>query len=273
MEGILMAKPLLPDKLWEIIQPLLPARPPRPKGGRPPVDDRQALTGIIFVLKTGIPWEYLPQEMGCGCGMTCWRRLRDWYLAGVWNDVHHILLNHLRQAKRIDFSRFLVDAIHLRAVGGGSQTGPSPVDRRKLGSKMHEITDAQGVPLATRMTPANVNEVEELIPLVDAVPPIAGQVGHPRRRPDKLQGDRAYQSAAKEEELRRRKIEPVVAHKRTKHGSGLGKFRWFIERTLSWFKQFRRLRIRYERRAGFYYAFWKLASAIICFRILTSGFS
>jgi transposase len=268
-----MAKLLLADSLWEVIEPLIPKRSPRPKGGRPPVGDRKALMGIIFVLKSGIPWELLPQEMGCGCGMTCWRRLRDWYRAGVWAKIHHLLLNRLRQAKRIDFSRFLVDAIHVRAVGGGSQTGPSPVDRRKPGSKMHQITDAQGVPLATRMTPANVNEVDELIPLVDAVPDIAGQVGHPRRRPDKLQGDCAYQSAAHEEELRQRKIEPVIGHRGRAHGSGLGKFRWFIERTLSWHKQFRRLRVRYERCAGFYYAFWKLASALICYRILNYGFS
>jgi transposase len=268
-----MAKPLLPDALWERIEPLIPKRPPRPKGGRPPLSDRQALTGILFVLKSSIPWELLPQEMGCGCGMTCWRRLRDWYRAGVWQKLHGLLLNQLRRAKRIDFSRFLVDAIHVRAVGGGSQTGPSPVDRRKPGSKMHQITDARGVPLATRMTPANVNEVEELIPLVDAVPNIAGQVGHPRRRPERLQGDTAYQSAAKEQELRRRKIEPIIGHRGRSHGSGLGKFRWPIERTLSWHKQFRRLRIRYERRAGFYYAFWELASALICYRILNFGFS
>jgi len=112
-----------------------------------------------------------------------------------------------------------------------------------------------------------------MIRLVDDVPPIAGQVGHPRRRPDKLQGDRAYQSAEKEEELRQRNIEPVIAHRKTKHGSQLGKLRWFIERTLSWHKQFRRLRIRYERLAGLYYAFWVLASAIICYRILNQGFS
>jgi transposase len=205
--------------------------------------------------------------------MTCWRRLHDWFHAGVWEAIHQVLLNHLRHDGRLDFSRFLVDAIHVRAVGGGSQTGPSPVDRRKLGTKMHQITDAQGVPLATKMTPANVNEVEQLIPLVDAVPEIAGCVGHPRRRPEKVQGDRAYQSAAKEADLRERKIEPVLAKRRTRHGSHLGKLRWFIERTLSWFKQFRRLRIRYDRYASMYYSFWKLASAIICYRIFTSRFS
>src|SRR5262249_951604 len=206
-------------------------------------------TGCLVVLKSGVAGELRPEGMGCGCGMTCWRRLRDWYRAGVWAKIHHLLLNHLRQAKRIDFSRFLVDAIHVRAVGGGSQTGPSPVDRRKPGSKMHVISDAQGVPLASRLTAGNVNEVTELIPLVDAVPAIAGRVGRPRRRPKKVQADRAYQSAEKEKELRRRKIQPVIAHRKTAHGSHLGKFRWFIERTLSWLKQFRRLRIRYERTA------------------------
>src|SRR5512147_2142707 len=100
-----MAKPLLPDALWEIIEPLLPKRPPRPKGGRPPVDDRKALTGILFVLKTGIAWEDLPQELGCGSGMTCWRRLRDWQEAGVWDQLHHVLLNQLQEADQIDWSR------------------------------------------------------------------------------------------------------------------------------------------------------------------------
>ena len=97
-----MAKPLVPDELWEIIEPLLPPPKPRPKGGRPPVPNRKALAGILFVLKTGIGWEDLPQEMGCGSGMTCWRRLRDWQEAGVWDQLHQGLLVKLRRAEQID---------------------------------------------------------------------------------------------------------------------------------------------------------------------------
>lgn len=79
-----MAAALIPDRLWEIIAPLLPPPTPRPKGGRPRLPDRACLTGILFVLRSGIPWEMLPQELGCGSGMTCWRRLRDWQGAGIW---------------------------------------------------------------------------------------------------------------------------------------------------------------------------------------------
>ena len=100
-----MAKPLLSDALWERIEPLLPELPPHPKGGHPWVSNRQALTGILFVLRSGIPWEMLPQEMGCGCGMTCWRRLRDWQAVGVWDDLHRVLLDELREADEIDWSR------------------------------------------------------------------------------------------------------------------------------------------------------------------------
>src|SRR5947207_1430032 len=128
-KGRLMAKPLLPDDLWSRIEPLLPPHPPHPKGGRPFLDDRKVLTGIIFILKTGLPWEDLPQEMGCGCGMTCWNRLRDWQAAGLWDQIHPVLLAHLRHADRIDFRRFIVDSSHVRAVGGGEATGPSPVAR------------------------------------------------------------------------------------------------------------------------------------------------
>lgn len=121
-----MAKPLVTDDLWAVIQPLLPKHRPRPKGGRKPLDDRAALTGLIFVLRTGIPWEFLPQEMGCGCGMTCWRRLRDWQAAGVWQTLHEVLLAHLRGADRIDWSRAVVDSASVRAVGGAKKPAQTP---------------------------------------------------------------------------------------------------------------------------------------------------
>src|SRR5438876_2602711 len=124
-----MARELLPDALWAEIQPLLSPEPPKPKGGRPRLPDRAALTGILFVLKSGIPWEMLPQEMGCGSGMTCWRRLRDWQAAGVWDRLHEELLKRLREADQIDWSRATVDSSSVRAVGGGEKTGPNPTDR------------------------------------------------------------------------------------------------------------------------------------------------
>jgi transposase len=99
-----MAKPLLPDDLWEVIEPLLPKWTPSPKGGQPPVTDRAALTGILFILKTGLPWEDLPREMNCGCGRTCWRRLRDWQANGTWDKIHKVSLDKLRGADKIDWS-------------------------------------------------------------------------------------------------------------------------------------------------------------------------
>ena len=118
-----MAKPLVSDELWEVIVPLIPAEPPKPKGGRPRVDNRAVLTGILFVLKTGIPWEMLPQELGCGSGMTCWRRLRDWQDAGVWEQLHRVLLERLSTGEQIDWSRACIDSGSVPAPGGAKKPG------------------------------------------------------------------------------------------------------------------------------------------------------
>ncbi len=130
-----MSKPLLPDDLWAVVEPLIPPEPPKPKGGRPRISDRAALTGILFVLRSGTPWE-LPREMGCGSGMTCWRRLRDWQQAGVWDRLQRVLLDRLGRRNAVDFGRAALDSASVAA-------------RRELGDR----PELNGPRQAGRQTP------------------------------------------------------------------------------------------------------------------------
>jgi len=129
-----MAKVLVDDELWAAVEPLLPAAKPRRfrfPGRKPAISNRQALSGIVFVLKTGIAWEDLPQEMGCGSGMTCWRRLEAWQAAGVGQALHEVLLAHLEGADQLDWSRAVIDSSSVRAVKGGPKRGLTP----RIGAK------------------------------------------------------------------------------------------------------------------------------------------
>jgi transposase len=154
----------------------------------------------------------------------------------------------------------------VRALFGGDKTGPSPVDRARAGGKHHLITDTNGIPLARLLTAANRHDITQLLPLLDAIPPVRGRRGRPRRRPHSLIADRGYDSQPHRDELRRRGIKPLIAKRNTPHGSGLGGERWVVERTLSWIHQYRRLRIRTERRAQIHEAFLALACSLICYR-------
>lgn len=112
------------DSLWERIEPLLPKVERRKHHpGRKRLDDRKVLCGILFVLHTGIRWEFLPQELGFGSGMTCWRRLAEWHQAGVWERLHRLLLEALHAAGQLDWSRAVIDSSHVRALMGGPKPG------------------------------------------------------------------------------------------------------------------------------------------------------
>ena len=265
-----MATPLLPDALWERIEPLLvPLKPRRFRfPGRKPLTHRQALTGILFVLRTGIRWNDLPLELGCGSGSACRKRLQAWQQQGVWDKLHHLLLEELQQAERIDWSRAAVDSSFARALGGGEDTGPNPTDRGRKGSKHHAVVDAQGIPLAAEVTAANVPDVKELLEVVDAIEPVAGKVGRPKQRPEKLYADRAYDSEPHREELRERSIDPQVARRRTEHGSGLGVFRWVVERFFSWLHRYQKLRLRTDWYTANHHGLLKLACSLICLNYL-----
>ena len=150
----------------------------------------------------------------------------------------------------------------------GRQTGPNPTDRAKLGSKRHLICDGRGVPLAILLPGANRNDSQQTLALVDALPVLQGKCGRPRHRPDCLVGDRGYDAEAIRRNLRDRHIVPLLAKRNTEHGSGLGKHRWVVERTFAWLNQFRRLRVRFEKRADIHGAFLSLGCALICWRFL-----
>jgi transposase len=182
--------------------------------------------------------------------------------------MHFALLSWLARNGEVDWSRAVVDSCSVRAVCGGTQTGPNPTDRAKRGSKRHLICDARGVPLAIRLTGANRNDSQEALALVDAIPRLQGRRGRPRCRPACVLGDRGYDAASIRSGLRTRHILPLLAMRRTKNGSGLGRWRWVVERTFAWLNQFRRLRIRYDKRADIHEAFLSLGCAWICWQSL-----
>ena len=141
-----MSRPLVPDALWAVVEPLLPPEPPKPKGGRPRLSDRAALTGILFVLQSGIPWEMLPQEMGCGCGMTCWRSLRDWQEAGVWDRLQRALLDRLGRHNAIDFRRAALDSASVAAKRGVRRPGRT----QRIGASRARSATSSPMPTASR---------------------------------------------------------------------------------------------------------------------------
>ena len=259
------------DDLWEAIEPLLLRERPKPKGGRPRVPDRAALGGIIFVLRTGTPWRLLPRELGCASGSTCWRRLRDWQAAGVWERLHATLLNWLGDEGAVDWSRASVDSLSVRAKRGGEETGPNPVDRGKRGSKYHLAVDRNGIPLAVMLSAANAHDSTLLESLVDAIPPIVGprgRPGRPRFRPAKLHADKGYDYPEKRRALRARGIIPRIARRGIESSERLGQYRWIVERTQAWLLGCRRLGVRYERRSDVLLALLSLACSLVCARFL-----
>jgi transposase len=233
-----MAKPLVDDALWERIEPLLPVVQRRYRyPGRKRIPDRRALTGILFVLKTGIAWEDLPAEMGCGSGMTCWRRLRDWNDAGVWTRLHQVLLDELHEAGG-STGPGLPQTAHTcepkggridrpvtgRSLPSGQQAShdllrqrhPAGVDRDRCQPQRHH-------PVARARRSHRTNRPARQVPPQGAA-----------RRPRLRQSPPSRRAA-------RRGIAPKIAKRNTDNGSGLGTQRWVVERTFSWLHNHRRL--------------------------------
>jgi transposase len=191
-----MAKEIFPEELWGALDPLFPSPPPRPKGGRRRIPNRATLTGILFVLRTGIPWEWLPQKLGCGSGMTCWRWLRDWQAQGVWQQVHRMVLNALGDAGQIDWSRAAIDSATVPAPWVAKNRAQSN-GSRQIGHEApwygRPARDSVGLTLSG----ANVPDGQMVEATPKALEPIKQPCGRPRKRPAKLHADKAYDAAAK----------------------------------------------------------------------------
>jgi transposase len=266
-----MADARLPDDFYDLLSHHLPPEQPvGPKGGRPRIPHRVALKVIWFVLVTGCRWADVPPEMGCS-GRTAHRRLRQWEELGVWDRLHADLLRLLRQADKLDPDLVIVDSVIVRAFGGGEDTGPSPVDRRKPGTKHTLLVDRHGVPLAIHTAGANASDHTQIIPLVLDFPKVKGKPGRPKGLPDEAYADRGFDSDPTRGILRWLGIEPHIGRRKAAHGSGLGKVRWVVERTISWLKGLRRLRVRYDRLGVIQEAWNTLAASVICFRLLHEG--
>lgn len=262
-----MASSRMPTEFYDLATHHLPPEQPiGPRGGRPRVSHRTVLQVIWFVLVTGCRWEDVPLQLGCS-GRTAHRRLRLWEEEGIWDRLHADLLRLLRQADKLDPDLVIIDSVILRAFGGGEKTGPSPVDRRKKGSKHTLLVDRHGIPLEIHTAPANRSDQCEIIPMVLDFPKIGGKPGRPKELPDTLVADAGYDNNSTRWLLRWLGIEPKIRKRKGEHGSGLGKVRWVVERTISWLKGLRRMRIRYDRLAVIQNAWTSLAVSVICFRI------
>lgn len=177
--GVPARKPLVTAALGARLRPLRPPPPPRRFRfpGRQPWDDRQVRTGILFVLQTGIAWDDVPAELGCGCGKTGRDYRKRWHQTGVGAKRHAVLRAERNGADPIDGQRALLDASNALAPEGGEDTGPNPTDRGQSGSKHHVLTDAQGIPLSATVTAANGNEGTQVFDVLTRMPPVGGKPG------------------------------------------------------------------------------------------------
>ncbi|MFB8411971.1 IS5 family transposase [Streptomyces albidoflavus] len=222
------------DELWALIEPLLPRVERRVRHpGRERRPDRLVFQGILFVLHTGIAWEHLPQELGFGSGMTCWRRLAEWTEAGVWPRLHEVLLAELRSANALGFFRAAVDGSHIRALKGGPRRDEVLSTGAGRAANTTWSTTPPAIPLVATLTGGNRDDATQLIPLLQAVPPVRGKRGRPRRRPEAVLGDRGYDHDKYRRLVWDLGVKPVIARRGTEHGSRLGNQRWVVERAFA----------------------------------------
>ncbi|WP_436845298.1 IS5 family transposase [Streptomyces cinerochromogenes] len=251
-----------------MFQRVVPSAPVRPQGGgHRRRGDREVLAAIIFVATSGCTWNQLPPGFELS-GVTAFRRFTEWTEARVWAKLHRLVLDELGARGALDWSRCAIDSVSVRALKG-QLTGPNPTDRGKKGSKIHLIVDRQGLPISVGISAATLHDSQALIPLVRGIPPVRSRRGPRRRRPGKLHSDKGYDYRYLRRWLASRGIRHRLARKGIESSRHLGRYRWVVERTVSWLSGCRRLHRRYERKPEHFLAFTAIVATLICHRRLT----
>ncbi|WP_405378942.1 MULTISPECIES: IS5 family transposase [Streptomyces] len=259
---------IVPDGLWEIARDLLPSSRVRPQGGGTQnAPDEAVFAAIVYVLTSGCAWRHLPPCFGISKS-TAHRRFLIWSRAGVWGRLHRAVLDELAASGLLDLSRVVLDSAHVRAKKGGELTGASPVDRGKPGSKMHILSDTNGLPVVVAVSGGNVHDSQGLKPLLAGLQSRHDLERGRHYRPGKVHADKAYDQPDLRRWMRGRRIACRVARKGVESSQRLGRHRWVIERTMSWLSGYRRLSPRCERHPRNYLAFLGLAAALCCYKRL-----
>ncbi|HEY1391495.1 MAG TPA: IS5 family transposase [Ktedonobacterales bacterium] len=266
-----MSKIHLTDEQWAFIQPLLP---PPARTGRPRANDRRTIEGILYILITGCRWQDLPREYGAPT--TVWRRLGRWGAEGIWERIWRTALAALDRREMLDWSMAFLDGSFAPAKKGGEKVG---LTKKGKGTKWMLVIDGNGLPLGFHLDSANTAEVRLAEQTLDTVA-VERPRGRPRRRPEKLVADRAYDSSAFRRALRQRGIGMCIPPKRRpaewrpKRGRPVVarkaeyRCRYKVERTFAWLGNFRRLLIRWEHHFDVYRSFFAVAILLLCVRRL-----
>jgi putative transposase len=251
----------VPEKLWALVEPLLPTEEARPQGGRPPVPSYRIFGGVLYRLRTGCQWAAVPRHFGTSS--TLQRRFQQWAESGLMDKVFDAALKFYDDLKGIGWEWMSMDASFVKAPKGGDATGPNPTDRAKSGSKRHIVTDSRGVPVAVNVSAANVADCRMVDETLEALPITFAADGNAACN---LCMDKAYDSKKVEREVKLRGLVPHI--RRRGEPPLVGRYRgkprrWVVERCNSWHNQFRGLKTRWERGSINYRGLVLLGSAII----------
>lgn len=254
------------ERVWALIEPLLPSQDALPQGGRPPLENYRALCGIIFRLRTGCQWKAVPRRFGSPSAIH--KRFQEWIVGGIFEQVFAVFIRFYDVNKKIEWEWMSIDSASTKAPKGGTDTGRNPTDRGKKGSKRHILADSRGAPVAVETSAANTHDSRLVEAVIDNLP---SDLSDSEERHDiHICLDKAYDSKKLEKELRDRGFVPHIRRRGEGQNIGCKKGkprRWVVERTNSWHNRFRGLLIRWEHKGRNHRGLVLLASALMVFNM------